>query len=246
MKKLIFITTIFTIGLAFSASSFAQGMMGFPGLPPDNTAIQSQQQEEQEGRKLLDDLSNKTVDCSQLKDTDFEKIGEYFMGQSIGDTSRHIVMNEMMKRMMGDKGEEQMHAVMGKRLSGCDTTAAFPAQDIGFLPMMNMMMGGWSASAPPWQDGSSLSTLNNNANNNMMWGLGNNPMGFGFGLFGWVFMLLFWVLIVAGVVILIKWLTAQSRGSHDREKSPLEILKERYAKGEIDKKEFEDRKKDLI
>jgi len=144
----------------------------------------------------------------------------------IGDS--HEAMNNMMIQMMGEKGEEQMHVVMGKRLSGCDTSAAFPSQGIGFMPMMQMMMGGWS------------SPFGNNSTNNMM------NLGFGpFGGFGWIFMILWWVLIIAGIVALIKWLTSQSRDTRNHEKSALEVLKERYAKGEIDKKEFEEKKKDL-
>ena len=230
MKKIFYITIfVFAFSFTLPMSSFAQGMMGFSNLSPDDAAMQSQQQEEQEGKNFLDNLNNKTVVCSQLKDADFEKIGEYFMGQSIGETSRHVAMNEMMKSMIGEQGEEQAHIAMGKRVSGCDTSAAFPAGSDGFMPMMQMMMGGWS------------SPFNNNSTNNMM------NFGFGpFGGFGWIFMILLWVLVIAGIVGLIKWLTGQSHGTYHNEKSAIDILKERYAKGEIDKKEFEERKKDLV
>ncbi|OGH88040.1 MAG: electron transporter RnfE [Candidatus Magasanikbacteria bacterium RIFOXYC2_FULL_42_28] len=74
-------------------------------------------------------------------------------------------------------------------------------------------------------------------------------MNFGFwpfASFGWIFMMLWWVLIIAGVIALIRWFANQSGNSRPNEKSALEILRERYAKGEIEKKEFEEKKKDLI
>ena len=77
-----------------------------------------------------------------------------------------------------------------------------------------------------------------------MWNFSNNPMGwFGFG-FGWIFMLLFWGLVIWGFIVFIRWLDKQGKGGNN-EKSALDILKERYAKGEIDRKEFEERKKSL-
>ena len=226
MKKLLFFTTFIIIfSFVFPTFSFSQGMMGLQSSSPDNTSIQSQQQEEQTGKKLLDGLSNKTVICSQLKDADLEKIGEYFMGQSIGDTSRHIAMNEMMKRMMGEQGEEQMHIVMGKRLSGCDTGASVTSQGTGFMTMMGSAFAqGFGGTK----------------------GGGNSMMGYGWGGFGfgWIFMVLFWGLIILGVVALFRYLGV-SGNTTKNDKNPLDILKERYAKGEVDKKEFEEMKKDL-
>jgi putative membrane protein len=61
----------------------------------------------------------------------------------------------------------------------------------------------------------------------------------------WILWFIFWILIIVGLILLIKylWEGAGVKGAHE---SGLEILKKRYAKGEINKEEFEEKKKDLI
>jgi putative membrane protein len=64
-----------------------------------------------------------------------------------------------------------------------------------------------------------------------------------------LFMLFFWVLIIVGGVFLFRWAVEQGRsdrrpGSH--EETALEILKKRYARGEIDREEFEAKRRDLL
>ena len=69
--------------------------------------------------------------------------------------------------------------------------------------------------------------------------------GWGMG-FGIVFMLLFWGLVIFAIAALIRWLMTQSSpGRSSRDKSPLEIVQERYARGEIDREEYEQKKRDL-
>jgi putative membrane protein len=82
------------------------------------------------------------------------------------------------------------------------------------------------------------------------YGMGPGMMGWGYGM-GWfwpIIMVVFWVAVIVGIIFLIKWLVISTgtRGPAARsEDSPLEILKRRYARGEIEKQEFEEKKKDL-
>jgi putative membrane protein len=50
------------------------------------------------------------------------------------------------------------------------------------------------------------------------------------------------VLVIAGIVALLKWLGSSST---QRSETPLEILKARYARGEINKKEYERMRREL-
>ena len=74
--------------------------------------------------------------------------------------------------------------------------------------------------------------------NDYGWGAGSMMGWFG----GGVMMIVFWVLFIA----LIVWIVREVSGKNARSSSQaLDILKERYAKGEIDKEEFDSKKKDL-
>lgn len=61
--------------------------------------------------------------------------------------------------------------------------------------------------------------------------------GMGYGGLGMIFMFLFWGLIIALIVILIR--QASSKSNSDKDQSPVDIVKQRYAKGEISKQEFD-------
>jgi putative membrane protein len=56
-------------------------------------------------------------------------------------------------------------------------------------------------------------------------------------------MLVFWGVVVVGIVLGIRWLVSQ--GKESRSDGALEILRQRYARGEVNKDEFEAKKRDL-
>jgi putative membrane protein len=76
------------------------------------------------------------------------------------------------------------------------------------------------------------------------WGGGMHPMMWGaWGMAMMFGMFLFWVLVIVGVVLAIRWLVTQGR--EPRVDRALEILRERYARGDISREEFEARRRDL-
>lgn len=74
--------------------------------------------------------------------------------------------------------------------------------------------------------------------------------GHGFGIFGMIVGLIIMTFFIVGSVLLIAWIVKQfstDRTSTTAARSnALEILKERFAKGEISKEEFSDMKKELL
>jgi putative membrane protein len=79
------------------------------------------------------------------------------------------------------------------------------------------------------------------------WRMGPGMMGWGYGMgwFGMILMGLFWIAIIVGIIFLIRWFFVSAGTKNyraDSEDSALEILKKRYARGEINKEEFEQKK----
>lgn len=73
-----------------------------------------------------------------------------------------------------------------------------------------------------------------------------NGGGWGMGMMGagMIGVALFWVLVIASIVVLVRWLVGWSRSATPA-KTALDFLLERYARGEIDRSEFEQKKRDL-
>ena len=80
---------------------------------------------------------------------------------------------------------------------------------------------------------------------NGQWGLGyHHMMGGGMS----IVMIIFWIVIISALVLLVSGVINGIRGpqqNNDNLRTPLEILRQRYARGEIDKAEYEDKRRSL-
>lgn len=77
----------------------------------------------------------------------------------------------------------------------------------------------------------------------MHWGW-DGGAGAGWTLFGMVHMFLWPILIILGIVVLVRWAFGNRRNQSEEDRA-ITILRERYARGEIGKEEFDARKRDL-
>lgn len=174
-----------------------------------------------EVRQAQNVSSVRDVKCQAVTDGQFEKLGDAVMNVMHPDDNEH----ELMDQMMGGEGSSSlkaMHIAMGRRYLGCWTSGNYD----GYYGMMGQgygMMG--------------------------MMGIGNyyggmmGNWGYG-GWLGWFAMAFFWIAAILGFVAVVKWMIGK-QSANGSGKNALEILKDRYAKGEIGKDEFEAKRKDL-
>ncbi len=202
---------------------------------PAQAAQESVADEQREGAQILRSVEDGSRDCESLTPTDFELVGEYSMGRSVGSTRAHEAMNEAISRMMGDQGEEGMHEVLGVRSAGCDG-ASLPGElsgAMGVAGAMGMMgggggsvMGGYAGSA----DGAGVSRANG------MHGGGDDWSGGG---------ILLAILAAGLIVVALGFFWRRPLGQQRSEETPSDILARRYASGEIDGAEYETRLRSL-
>ena len=166
----------------------------------------AQAAEESQGQVLYQKLQDKQASCTDLKDSDFELIGEFVMGQNTG--AGHAAMNEHIKAMMGADKEEAIHTAIGKSASGCDTAPPLVNKGWGVMPMM-----------------------------------GNYGYG-GINNIHSIAMFIFWIIVLVGIgYFVLSVMQGDRSGTGGR--SALDILNERYARSEIDKAEYEEKKKHI-
>ena len=174
--------------------------------------------------------------CADLSDQDFAQAGETWMGRMLG-TQSHEAMDRLMVSMMGSSGEEQMHEYMGRRVSGCGG-GTVPA---GYGRMMSMMavMGGG-----PGPTGAGM--MNGRAGpgaygpGSMMGGSvsGDRSDDDDGHMSGWMAGgMVALLLVFAGLIFFV----VRALQSPRAQITPAEILRRRYASGEITQADYERR-----
>ncbi len=170
-------------------------------------------------------LISSNVSCDKLNPPQLELIGDYYMEQMHPGAA-----HEAVESMMGGEGSEslrQAHIQMALVLyCGQTNTSVTYGGMMGMMPFM-FGSGGYGSGFMAYPYGGMM---------------GYDMMGY--GGWGWIAGLAFWALAFVALVLVVFWLYRSITGG-TRALSASEILKQRYARGEITKKQFDEMKKDL-
>lgn len=181
------------------------------------------QEELDEAKALID----QQVSCTKLADEQLELIGEYYMEQ-IHPGEAHKTMHKMMGLEEGSETEEQFHINMAKTMY-CDGF-----EGSGGMINYNSRVQGGRMMMP-------IGMMRNMMGGGMMGnGLGNYG-SYGYTPWWTIAWYIFWIVIIALLIWFIYSFVIKREGSDNA----LQILKKRFAKGEIAKKQFEEMKKKL-
>ena len=161
-------------------------------------------------------LVESKISCDKLSNEQLESIGDYYMEQMHPGEAHGIMDN-----MMGGEGSaslKQVHINMAKRLYCNDNVYIGYGMmgSGGMMGMMNMMGGGM---------------------------MGSYPASYAYGNYG--YWNIFRILLFATVIFGIAWIVYKFGIKKPASETPLNILRKRFVKGEITKKEFEDLKTEL-
>ncbi len=175
-------------------------------------------------RQLID--SN--ISCSQLSSSQLQLIGDYYM-----ELMHPGAAHDAMEQMMGGEGSAslaQSHIQIAESLyCGQSNTTLTYGGMMGMMPVIYRSNFGGGMMSYPYGG---------------MMGYGNGTMGYSYG-WGWIFDVIFWGLMLVGLILLIYWLYRNLRNETPKSSLASEILQQRYAKGEITKEKYQDMKKDL-
>ncbi len=169
-------------------------------------------------------IVSSNASCASLNDSQLGQVGDYLMEQMHPGPA-----HEYVDQMMGGEGSpalEQAHIQMARAIycGEANTTLSYGAM-VGMMPALYRFGGAGFGGGM----------------------MGSGMMGYGYMGYGgwwWVLGLLFWLLAFAALVLIVMWLYKQVfRGGGGASAS--ELLRRRYASGELTKKQFDEMRKDI-
>ena len=196
---------------------------------PANASVAA---DERAGAVILVAVEAGKRDCTSLSTADFERVGDYVMGRMLGSTSAHESMDRVMSETMGVRLEESAHAVMGRRFTRCGGKD----DDPGFNGMMGMMGGAYAGGS-----GGMMGAGYRAGAAGMMGDTRFRAADDDWGGAEIAMVALMSLLLLGLIAGLLAWKPWRARAGV----SPLDVLRERLARGEIEPDEFERRRQGL-